>query len=221
MGVITISRQYGTEGLTIGQQVAEELGYSCVDRELIEEVAKEAHVPVAEAERFDEHPQNAVIRLVKRLITPVYPEDLSAEQRAHIKTEGKEEEHRRPFGLDEDRFVRLTKEVIERMAEHGNVVLMGRGGQALLAQKKDALHVRIFAPREYLVNNVVRSENLTKEKARERVVQVNRERLKYAERHYGIDLTRVEHYHMAINTARTGVEVSVRMLVEAARSFWN
>ena len=64
-------------------------------------------------------------------------------------------------------------------------------------------------------------ENLTRDKARERVAHVNRERLKYAERHYEIDLGRVEHYHLTINTARTGVEASVRMLVEAARSFWS
>ena len=115
MGVITISRQYGTEGLPIGQKVAEELGYSCIDRELIEEVAKEAHVPVAEAERFDEHPQNAVIRLIKRLLTPVYPEDLTEKEQAQLRTKGSEKKRSRPFGLSEDRFVRLTKEVMERM----------------------------------------------------------------------------------------------------------
>ena len=68
MGVVTISRQYGSDGRSVGFKLAEKLGYLYMDKELIVEVARRAGVPVEEVERFDEMPEGDIKFSIKRFL---------------------------------------------------------------------------------------------------------------------------------------------------------
>ena len=72
MGLITLSRQYGSDGRTVGLKVAQLLGYHYVNKEIISQVAEEANVPVSEVERFDEKPESAALRVLKKFLAPNY-----------------------------------------------------------------------------------------------------------------------------------------------------
>ena len=73
MGVITISRQYGSGGLTIGREISKILGYRYINKDLVAEVAREAEIPLAEIERFDECPEPTTTRLLKKILLSPYP----------------------------------------------------------------------------------------------------------------------------------------------------
>ncbi len=79
MGVITISRQYGSGGLAIGRMVAEILSYRYINKDLVIEVAREAEIPLSDIERFDECPESAATRLVKKLLLSPYPSNFTGE----------------------------------------------------------------------------------------------------------------------------------------------
>jgi hypothetical protein len=76
MGAITISREYGSDGRTIGRKVAEALECFYLGKELIVAVAHRAEMPVAELERYDEHPENAAVRILKKLLLATHGEAL-------------------------------------------------------------------------------------------------------------------------------------------------
>src|SRR5204863_328733 len=56
---------------------------------------------------------------------------------------------------DETTIVKLTERIIAEAAAHGRVVLVGRGAQALLAQRPDALHVYVVASKPWRVRLAV------------------------------------------------------------------
>ncbi|MCZ6634513.1 MAG: cytidylate kinase-like family protein [bacterium] len=220
MGAITISRQYGTDGQTIGSRVATDMEYLYVDRSLIEEVAIEAKVPVSEVERFDEHPENRVLKLIKRLLTPLDSNDLTEVEQESMSLPGEMSQKRgkKPFGLIEDTYLRLTRKVMRRLADEENVVLLGRGGQALLTGRSDVLHVRIVAPRSYRVKTIMEQNHLTHNDALAQIAKIDIQRKEYIERHYGIDWNRPGHYHLVINVGWTPMDTVVRLIVEDAKA---
>ena len=69
MGVITISREYGSDGRTVARKVAEALSYHNIDKELLVEVAQKAQVPVSEVERYDELPEHPALRILRKFLT--------------------------------------------------------------------------------------------------------------------------------------------------------
>ena len=220
MGAITISRQYGTDGQTIGSRVATDMEYLYVDRSLIEEVASEAKVPVSEVERFDEHPENRVLKLIKTLLTPVDYTDLTEAEQESLDLSRKMSQKRskKRFGLHENTYLRLARKVMKRVADEEDVVLMGRGGQALLAGRSDVLHVRLVAPRLYRAKTIMKQNHQTSNEALEQIAKIDSQRKEYLERHYGIDWGRPEHYHLVINVGWTRMKTAVRLIVEAAQA---
>jgi len=65
--VITIAREYGSGGAAIGQELAADLGWRLLDRELILELARRAHVQPSEVSQMDEHPRSFIERLLNSL----------------------------------------------------------------------------------------------------------------------------------------------------------
>ena len=77
MGVITISREYGSDGRTVARKVAEALSYHNIDKDLLVEVAQKAKVPVSEVERYDELPEHPALRILRKFLTPGYADTLT------------------------------------------------------------------------------------------------------------------------------------------------
>ena len=220
MGVITISRQYGSEGRKIGRAVAEALGYLYIDKDLMVEVAHEAQVPVSEVARYDECPEHPALRVLRKLLISPYPEDLVGPWEGEWASGFWVHRQIDPGDivfLDEDTCVRLTGEAMLRLTDRGNVVLMGRGGQALLAHPFDVLHVRIVAPETFRVKTIVEREGLSRAEAIGQIQKVDEQRKRYIKRHYTVNWDDPLHYHLIINTGWTGVEVAACLLVEAVR----
>lgn len=222
MGAITISREYGSDGRTVGQKVAEILACLYVEKELIVEVARRAEVPAAELERFDEHPENTAVRVLRKLLMPKYDETLygaigygwgPSDVIADLPTRGTS----LAAEIEEDDYVRMTQEVMMQLAYERDVVLIGRGSQALLGFSDNALHVRLVAPLEFRIETVVKRDGLGHEKAHKQIRKVDEARRLYIKRHYGIEWDDPQHYHMILNTCQVGVEETACLIADAAR----
>ena len=222
MGVITISRQYGSGGLTIGREISKILGYRYINKDLVAEVAREAEIPLAEIERFDECPEPTTTRLSKKILLSPYPSNFSGEMFEEPFGPTVFSQHSNPaydtplVMADEDSFVRLTQQVMIRLADRGKAVLIGRGGQALLSGRSDTFHVRILAPFEDRVETVIEEDRVCREEAELLIRRIDRNRKRYLKRHYGIDWNDPTHYHMTINTGRVDTSRAARMVVAAA-----
>ncbi len=222
MGVITVSREYGSDGRSVAQKAADLLGYLCMNKDLLVEVANEAQVPVSEAERFDERPEHPAMRVIRKFLTPGHPEAITglSEYEWWATATVPELTGRSNSGLplpDEEAFVNITREVVTRLAERDNVVLVGRGGQALLRDRPATLHLRVVAAIDYRIQVVMKREELDADAAAKRIRKMDENRKRYIKRHYGIAWNTAENYHLTLNTSQTGIEGAASIVAEAMR----
>lgn len=207
MPVITISRQYGSGGDAIGKRVCEALGYSYFDKNLMAQVASEAGISESDVVDFSEDTykmRGFLDRLLGRSRTAAEAWTSSAAQRA-LPVEA----------LDEAHSVNLIKETIIEAHKHDNVVIVGRGGQAILREKPGVLHVRIIAPLGARALRVQSTENVSLDEATARVNRRDEAAAAYLERFYDIDWDNPLLYHLIINTGKWEIEDAVQIILNA------
>src|SRR5437868_9354149 len=135
MPVITIGRQYGAGGETIGAMVAERLGADLVDRKIFEEVARRLELPPDEVEKHEESPGTFLTRLLQALGSA------SVEFAAPPEAAAWTPPYSDPSFDTRRAVLQITQEVIREAARTGNAVVVGRGGAYILHDHPRALHV--------------------------------------------------------------------------------
>ena len=207
MPVITISRQYGSGGDAIGKRVCEALGYSYFDKNLMAQVASEEGISESDIVDFPEDTykmRGFLDRLLGRKRPAIEAWASSGAQRA-LPVEA----------LDEAHSVNLIKETIIGAHKHDNVVIVGRGGQAILREQPGVLHIRIIAPLGARVLRVQTAENVSLDEATTRVNHRDEAAAAYLDRFYDIDWNNPLLYHLIINTGKWETEDAVQIILNA------
>jgi cytidylate kinase len=215
MPVITISRQFGAAGVPIGKQLADRFGAELLDRAIVAQVAVRSGIPENELESYDERMPSFWQRVTAALasgspepqLTPVpYADQL-------------------PATSMQERLVAITRLVIEEAAQHGNAVIIGRGGAWILNKRPDVLHVQLHASMDarvrYLLSRVeeIPQDARPEERAlRDLCKSVDAARGEYIKRMFGADWLDARGYDIAIDTGRLGVERSVDLIESAAKA---
>jgi len=204
VAVITISRQYGSGGSDIAKLVAGRIGWTLIDNEFVDRVAKRAGCTTEEVQQQEERVPTLIERLA-RALTVSAPEMFAAAADP-------------PVALPpEDRIVRLTEAVIAEAVQQGDVVMVGRGAQAYLAEREQTLHVFIAGPRDLRVAEAVRRLGGTAEGAAKQLDGVDEGRRRYVKTHYDREWDDPAGYDLVVNTGRFGYEAAADLIVEAAR----
>jgi len=218
MAVITISREYGSGGDEIAAQVCEVLGYRTFDKRLMAQVAREMGLSESEIVDFSEanyQAHNFLERLFGRRSARVVAETGAWTQDAEG-ARAVQVEH-----LDEEWCVRMVRTTIQAAYQRDNVVIVGRGGQAILQDKPGVLHVRFQAPIESRIVRVRYQEStglapeFQQKAAHEKVAERDRAAAAYLKRFYGIDWADPSLYHLVIDTKKWGIEPAVRLVAQA------
>ncbi len=211
MAVITISRQYGSEGDEIAANLCQLLGYQSFDKQLMTQVAAEVGLTEGEIVDFSED-QHKVRGFLDRLLgspKPIVTQTRSwSEDRSGVRAV--EVKH-----IDVAESITLVQAVIRAAYKHGNVVIVGRGGQAILRKDPGVLHVRIETPLETRTQRVQLREGLTYELAREVVAERDRAAADYLKRFYGVDWSDSLLYDLILNMGRWNIESASRLIVNA------
>ena len=155
MRAITISREYGSGGGEIGRQLARRLGWKLIDHEVAEQVARALNVSEAEADAHDEHSDNFMMRLLSNLSENLAPVSFPVEAIPNV--------------ISPEEYDEARRKVVEAAVARGQVVIIGRGSQVLLAGRRDVLHGRIIAPLEQRISYVMRREGLDYARAQNRI----------------------------------------------------
>ena len=203
MAVITISRMYGSGGSEVAQRVAEALGWSLFDNDMVDAVAERSGLTRAEVTAQDERVPSLVERLAAALslgspeILPPVPTG--------------------PMETTEERIVAVTRRVIEEAVQSGPAVFVGRGAQCLLAERDDALHVFCYAPRAALRNYAMETFKVGPDEADKIISDQNKQREQYVRRHWNRNWLAQENYHLCVNTAWLGLDEAAKLVIDAAR----
>src|SRR5207248_5284382 len=126
--------------------------------------SQKLHVSKDEAQDHDERVDSLATRILKslRVIHPTMPVTIEI-----------------PLSMDSRAFHEARSQIIEGAVTSGHVVIVGRGAQAHLAQRRDVLHVRIVAPFELRLAYVMSREGLNWEAAQARIMKKDQERARY------------------------------------------
>jgi cytidylate kinase len=210
LSVITVSRQYASGGSRIAELAAGELGWTVVDNEFIDRVAARVGLPPEEVAHREERVPGLIERLA-RTLTVSSPELFLASSNLPSETT-----------IPEVEMVQMTEAVINEAAQHGNVVLVGRGAQAHLTRREggppdDVLFVYIVAPREVRVQRVMEILGASHKEAEKTLGEIDAGRRDYLETHYRQRWDDPTNYHLVLNTGLLSYEEAASVLVAAAR----
>jgi CMP/dCMP kinase len=201
--VVTVAREFASGGGEIARELAGRLGWNLLDRELIEQTAQELRVDPEMAAKFDEAVDPWMHRAARRALWRGAFEGIADLSPAEIP--------------DAESTATLAHRLIERAAEAGHCVIVGRGGQCLLQDKEDVFHVFIYAPWP---------DRLRRAQARmpgggsgeELIVRTDRFRSEYVRRHFDEDW-RDPHLYNLMLCSHPGKEAVVRVIEQALMEF--
>ena len=118
--------------------------------------------------------------------------------------------------------LRLYRETVSRLiqelADAGNLLLVGRGGQIILAGREDALHVQVIALRASRINWIQEQRSVTADVAAALVDASDRARAAYLRRHFQVHWDAPELYDLIVNTERLTVSAAAEIIRSATQN---
>jgi cytidylate kinase len=226
--VITVSRQLGSQGSYMAADAARELGYRYVDREILQRAAEAAGYPdelmvetLTEKERIPGLLERMLDALGRMAPVPAIPSATLREGQTYVEivneTVASELRAQRARIRAAERYGELVKQVIQRYAETGEVVIAGRGGQAILRHRRNALHVRVVASKETRVRALMARLELTREAVEAQVEESDRDRARYLRHYHGVDVNDPQLYHIILNADDMPVGLGTHIIAQAGR----
>ena len=212
MPVITIGRQFGAGGSTVGEMLARELKADLLESRIIDEVAHRLQLPKEEVEAEDEQPGSLLHRLLMALGSasgePMIQPEATAWNPPNVD----------PVFDTRRAVLEITQQVIKEAARGGNVIIVGRGGAYILRDFEGALHVFLRAAEAVRIKAVMARLKLSEEEARRRLKQADDNWTAYIKQVYGHERNLPAHYDLVLDTGRLGYEGAVATIVTALRT---
>ena len=193
--IITISREFGSGGRTVGKLVAERLGIACYDKELVAQIAKESGL----AEQFilenGEYAESANAFLFNWALGT---------------------------GLDggvlpiSDQLYIIQHNIIRNLAEKEPCVIVGRCADYILRERTDCLNTFIHASMEFRIRQITQHYGETPAKPEKFLRDRDKKRQNYYRHYTGRQWGVVQNYHLALESSALGIEACADLIVKAA-----
>ena len=207
--VITITRQYASGGSDVARLVAAQLAWEVIDNEFVDAVARRAGLSPDEVAQREERAPGLLERLARTLAAASPELFVASAEVPRVER-------------DEATIVQVTERVIAEAAAQGRIVLVGRGAQAVLAQRPDALHVYVVAPKSWRMRLAVERLGVNEADVDRLVDETDRQRDQYVKTYYGRQRQDLTNYDLIVNTARIGIDGAAALVVaETQRRKWS
>lgn len=192
--IITISRQFGSGGRSVGRMVAEKLGIPFYDKELVEQIAIESGFAPQYIEENGEHaPGKSVFAYA------FAPQGVSGVMN----------------GLSASDFLwNIQCSAILQLAEKGPCVIVGRNADYILKDNPAALHAYIYADLPYRTDRIVRLYGESEKSPETRLLEKDKRRKLNYQHYTGRTWGAAENYDVCLNTATLGVEKAAQILID-------
>ena len=194
--IITISREFGSGGKAVGKAVAEKLGYKFYDAEIIDEVVRSSGISKEIVEKYDEYAtyKNSLLYAIAINSAGDSYNRLSIANRVQI----------------------AQTEVIKRIADEGNCVIIGRGADYILRERGDCLNVFIRADIAFRAKRVTdiygdvgkKIESYLEDKDTRRRVFYR----SFTMREWGV----IENYNLVLDSGSIGIENCADIICKVA-----
>lgn len=220
MPVITISREFGAGGTFIALKLAEAIGGTCVEKEIIHEIAQKMGKSHEDLNDFDQDSysrfgvffQEALSSIAKggRVFHPFGMGPLDWESTNYIA----------PFPEQDykhDEYIDVLTAVVKELAAKGNVVILGRGAGRILHDCPDATHIRIVAEMKDRIARVMDEQKVDEVKAASLIEKRDASAAAFLTDFFDADWNDPHLYHLTVNTSRIAPEAALPLILAAVR----
>ena len=193
--VITLGRQLGSNGRIIGKALADKLGYSFYDKELIARAAKESGFS---ENLFDEMDEKSTTSFLYSLVMGVQS--------------GKGLYYHYNDMLNGDSLFRLQADLIKKIAEEGPCVIVGRCADYILRDNPHLIKLFLYANTEKRIKTLMERDNISEKEASSAVSKADKRRANYYNFYTNSTWGNVNNYHICLDTAALPTEKSIDFL---------
>ena len=191
--IITISRQFGSGGRTVGRIVAEKLGIPFYDKELVEQIALESGFAPKFVEEHGEHSPGRSI-----LSYAFSPQGVPGVMN----------------GLSPADFLwNIQCSALLQLAEKGPCVIVGRNADYILKDREDCLHAYIYADMDFRADRIVRLYGESEKSPASRLQEKDKRRKVNYQHYTGRTWGAAENYDICLNTGVIGVEKAAEIIL--------
>ena len=189
--VITINRELGSGGRTVGRKLAEKLNVAYYDKLLINELKKKFELDTEQIEKLKSGKSdwwrdfiNAAMYMGQGMNELWYYQRMTGEE-GNLVTSA-------------DMF-KVEKEILENAAAEDSCVIAGRSGFSIFAKHPNHLSIFIQAPMEHRIQRIMGKQNLSHEEAEKVIKKVDEMRESYVKKYAGISRYDTRNYDLVIN----------------------
>lgn len=191
--IITISREFGSGGRTIGREVANRLGIPSYDKELVDKIALESGFAPKFVEEHGEHAPG------KSRLSYAF---------AHQGVPGVMN------GLSTADFLwSIQCSTIMQLAEEGPSVIVGRNADYILKDRADCLHVFIHADDDFRADRIVRLYGESEKSPETRLAEKDKRRQINYQHYTGQTWGMAQNYDLCLNSSHLGIERCVEIIL--------
>mgnify|MGYP002856531225 CR=1 FL=1 len=174
--VITVSREVGSGGHTLGRLLAEKLNVRFLDKQLIEALQKQFNLTADAIENLKAQKKSWLTDFLDRVSPAAPPQAFSVAPRYL------QEFHQ----VTTDDIFRAEVEILKGFAEMGSCVVAGRSGFFVFKDHPNALHVLVIASDDHRTKRIMAKQGLTEEQARKVIADIDKARENYIQRYAGV-----------------------------------
>jgi len=211
MTVVAMSRQIGSGAEEIANALCEKMGLRVFDKTLMMRVAHEVGLTESQIVDYSEDQyelRGFIDALFRRRRTVA---EISTRVRSDRGGDTVDTQV-----LDEPRAIDLIRATMHAAYERDNILIIGRGGQAILEDKPGVLMLRMVAPLEARIARVRGREQCTAPQARRLVMEHDRATQQYLRTFHHIDVDDPSLYHLTLNTGKLGMNECMEIIKDTA-----
>ena len=187
--VVTLTRQFASNGRPIAQAMSRELGINFYDRDIVEATASRLGLPVREVSDTEDSHSTSFFRS----LYPLGTGNLSVQ----------------------DELFQTQSNIIRDLAEKESCIIVGRCADAVLKDRTDVFNIRVYAPYEYRLGVCTGQLSMDPKIARKMIDRVDKSREQYHREYGGCE---PDHYsHVLINSARFSIPEAAKLLCGIVR----
>ena len=190
--VITIARQYGSGGKTIGQMLAKDLGFSYHSRDILKMASERSGISEI---IFGEQDEKLKKNRFFRRLTDVYTGELIPPESNDF--------------VSAKNLFNYQAEIIKELAETKNCVIIGRAADFVLKDYPNVISVFIHADEEFNLARAMERNSMTEEEMKKFIEKTDRARSEFYKHYTGREWTDARNYDLCLNSGKLGFEKCV------------
>lgn len=195
--VITIARQYGSGGRTVGEMLANKLGIHFYDKELMKLASDESGINEALFVNADEKVKSTKLFNIAKSayhgeLIPPESDDFTSS----------------------DNLFNYQAKIIRKLAEDGeSCVIMGRAADYVLKDYDNVLSVFVHAPKDFCMEQAAKKHSMSEKELERYIAKTDRHRAGYYKYHTGREWTDARNYDLCLDSSKLGFERCVEEII--------